>query len=650
MRSWAGFALKSIAKLLAVLALFAVVVMMFYDWNALRPLIEDRLSETLRRQVDIQGPLEVRPRFTAHLVANDVRLANAPWAREPFMLEAERAHVSLRLLPLVFGRFEIVRAGFADASLALERGLEGEKNWDFMPEREEDEAPPGFERLEFERVAVSYDDHGREGVIRGGVERLALETEEDTGPVAVSGTGHVEQRPFSLDAEFGALSAIGERDTRYPAAATLTFGEQSIRIAGETGPGRTLEGSRFKLDAEGSALHDDLGALRIELGPLPPYQASAVVEAREEGYRVLGLLARIGDSQIAGEGTMSLDPPGLRAQLRLPRLHMPDFEGLRREEGPGPELLEQPLPVELLRRAGAVLDVRVDTVTGGADLLERLASARFALALAGGVLRVSPLTADVSQGQLEAYVTLDANPEPATLNARLAMSGVRLEQVLEPLADEPFVEHLGGGVGASAELSAQGGTPRDMLESLGGAMGLAMSGGSMSYVLDRLAALDLAGVARWLAGDDEPIELECMISIFDLREGVARPRLMLLASEDTDIWGEGEVNLLERTIDMELVAEPHDLGIGVLRSPIRIQGELSAPEVRPAPGPLAARGAAAVALGALAAPIAALLGTLTTGPGQENICGEYAAAIRKIKEGEVPERSEVPEKGELEPG
>jgi AsmA family protein len=1034
------FILKTIGATLLAILLLVVAIVAFFDWDAMRPEIEQRISDTLGRDVRIEGPLDVRLGLRPHVVASQVSIANAPWGRAPALLEAERVDASLRLWPLFRGRLEVVEAGVDGGTLALEQNEAGEQNWDFLPEREEDDAPPGFERLDIADVAVSFDDHARDGVIRGGIERLAIETEEEAGPLAVSGTGQLEQRPFSVELDLGAEERTpAAQEERFPISGTMRYGNQTIQLNGRAGPGRQLAGGGIELQAKGDHLHADLAALGIEIGPLPPYEASAVLEFQEDGrYRVhelrmvvgqsqlaaegtvslaeppaargaihvarlhlpdlegvitatdpdapgfpetplpvdllrraevsldlrideitgaherlegfgggalavelqggvlrvppfalaldgaklqgeatldasvkvptieaalsvgkqslriegragpegipargrytisaqgrglhedlaalgietaplppykasavaqlepqgvqldavaarfgesqlsgkafvatdplavradlhvarlhledfafdpkkesakgkpqkktayplqtalpvewlregrlaldlrideitgglepLGqtrlaaelkegvlrvsplrgavndtslevhatldateeqpaidahltygghhlqlkgrtgpqarlaggsfrlfakgkeplppyeasavlqvgeeevrlqkLAASLGESQLSGSATVSLEPPALRADLAVPRLHMPDLHALRTEEADegAPGLLDRPLPVDLLRRAQAAVDMRVERITNGEVLGALLDSVRLSVAMKDGVLRVSPLAAEASQGTLEAYATLDATVEPPTVGTKVSFTGVRLEEVLDEVKDDkkpqdeddaPVLEQITGSLGGSAELSGAGRSPREILANLNGSFGVAMEGGTMSYVADRLAALDLAGVAKWLAGDDEPIELQCMISLFDVEQGVARPSLMLLASEDTDIWGEGEINLREGTVDLELEAEPRDPRIGVLRSPIRIGGDLASPSIGPAAGPLAGRGATAAILGAVAAPIAALLGTLTTGPGEETVCKDYWSAISQVHEGTLPEK------------
>jgi uncharacterized protein involved in outer membrane biogenesis len=1034
------FILKTIGATLLALLLLVVAIVAFFDWNAMRPEIEQRLSATLGRDVRIEGPLDVRLGLRPHVVANQVRVANAPWGRAPALLEAERVDASLRLWPLFHGRLEVVEAGIEGGTLALEQNEAGEQNWDFLPEREEDDAPPGFERLDMADVAVSFDDHARDGVIRGGLERLAIETEEEAGPLAVSGTGQLEQRPFSVDLDLGAEERTpAAQEERFPISGTVRYGHQTIQLNGRTGPRRQLVGGGIELQAKGDNLHADLAPFGIDIGPLPPYEATAVLEVQEDGrYRVhelrmlvgqtqlaaegsvsleppaargavhvarlhlpdlegviaetdpdapgffeaplpvdllrraavsldvridaitgaherleefgggalavelqggvlrvppfamalgktklqgeatldanakvpaieaalsfggqsvrvegrtgpegipargryaisaqgrglhadlaalgietaplppykasavaqlephgvqldkiaarfgesqlsgkafvgtdplavranlhvprlhlqdfafdqkkegakekpkeqatnplqtalpvewlregrlaldlrideitggldlLGqarlaaelkegvlrvsplrsavngtslevhatldatverptidarlsygahqvqlkgrtgpqarlaggslrvfakgkdplppyeasavlqvgeeevrlqkLAASLGESQLAGSATVSLEPPALHADLAVSRLHIPDLQALRTQEADEtgePGLLDRPLPVDLLRRARAVVDVRVERITDGEILGALLDSARLSVAMEDGVLQVSPLAAEASQGTLEAYATLDATVDPPTVSTKVSFTGVHLEEVLDEVKDQrkpqdedgaPILEQITGSLGGSAELSAAGRSPREMLANLNGSFGVAMEGGTMSYVADRLAALDLAGVAKWLAGDDEPIELQCMISLFDVEQGVARPSIMLLASEDTDIWGDGEINLREGTVGLELEAEPREARVGVLRSPIRIEGDLGSPSVGPAPGPLAARGATAAILGVVAAPVAALLGTLTTGPGEETVCKDYWSAISQVHEGTLPEK------------
>ncbi len=71
--------------------------------------------------------------------------------------------------------------------------------------------------------------------------------------------------------------------------------------------------------------------------------------------------------------------------------------------------------------------------------------------------------------------------------------------------------------------------------------------------------------------------------------------------------------------------------------PLEVSGTFKDPTVRPKPGPLVARAAAAVALYALAPP-AALLALIEMGPGENEWCGEAFALARKDSAGNRKDR------------
>jgi hypothetical protein len=73
-------------------------------------------------------------------------------------------------------------------------------------------------------------------------------------------------------------------------------------------------------------------------------------------------------------------------------------------------------------------------------------------------------------------------------------------------------------------------------------------------------------------------------------------------------------------LDVALHPYPKDKSILSLRSPINIGGTLGAPKVMPDKKALLARGAAAVALGAIN-PLLSLAATIEPGPGEDANCG-----------------------------
>ena len=101
-------------------------------------------------------------------------------------------------------------------------------------------------------------------------------------------------------------------------------------------------------------------------------------------------------------------------------------------------------------------------------------------------------------------------------------------------------------------------------------------------------------------------------------------RSVVLDTEDTVFNVSGQASLSKETLDFVVRPQPKDMSILSLRTPLVIGGTFAAPKAGLEAGPLATRGAAALALGALN-PLLALAATVETGPGVDADCQEVLA-------------------------
>ena len=125
----------------------------------------------------------------------------------------------------------------------------------------------------------------------------------------------------------------------------------------------------------------------------------------------------------------------------------------------------------------------------------------------------------------------------------------------------------------------------------------------------------------------EQVELRCAVSGFEVKDGVAQADAFVVDTTDTLIEVEGSVSLAKEEMDLETKPYPKDMSPLALRTPLFLKGPLRDPKVRPKPGPLVARVAGAVALGAIAPPLAALA-LVETGPGEDANCRQLLAEAK----------------------
>jgi uncharacterized protein involved in outer membrane biogenesis len=142
-----------------------------------------------------------------------------------------------------------------------------------------------------------------------------------------------------------------------------------------------------------------------------------------------------------------------------------------------------------------------------------------------------------------------------------------------------------------------------------------------------LLGLDVAESVMLLGRGHSQVELRCAVSGFNVKDGAFNTDSFVVDTSDTIVKVDGSISLKDERLDLETKPYPKDPSPLALRTPLNIKGPFKDPSIRPQAGPLAARVAGAVALGAIAPPLA-LLALIETGPGKDTDCGRMLAQAK----------------------
>ena len=186
-----------------------------------------------------------------------------------------------------------------------------------------------------------------------------------------------------------------------------------------------------------------------------------------------------------------------------------------------------------------------------------------------------------------------------------------------------------GKIGGRANLSTHGNSVSDMAATASGELALIMSQGRASTLTLVLTNLDLANAVKYVMFGDPNASVHCGVLDARLENGRATPQLFVVDSSEERINGEGNVDFKTEQYDVRLVADSKRASLVALRGPIRIGGTFKDPKVMPEVGPIAARVGAAVALGVLATPLAALIALVDPGDAKSANC---AALVEQAKQ------------------
>lgn len=241
------------------------------------------------------------------------------------------------------------------------------------------------------------------------------------------------------------------------------------------------------------------------------------------------------------------------------------------------------------------------------------------LLLEDGLLKLDPLNFGVADGDIRATIAMDARA--ATLRTRADIRAQRLT-LAKLMPTVKLGQDAIGKVGGRIALSGSGNSIAAMLAGSDGSVAVGMGQGQISNLLMEFTGIDVAEILKFKLVGDHKIPIRCGFGDFAVRDGVMTAKALAFDTSDTVLIGSGTIDLNQERLDLTIRPSPKDRSLLALRTPLLVTGTFKNPNARPDYKRLGLRGAAALALAAIAPP-AALLATLELGPGKDTGCAGH---------------------------
>jgi AsmA family protein len=264
-----------------------------------------------------------------------------------------------------------------------------------------------------------------------------------------------------------------------------------------------------------------------------------------------------------------------------------------------------------LRAMQADVTLRFDELSLG-DALASLRDVSTRLRLEGGVLHIEGLQALVAGGKFAADSTLDSNAEPARWQASVQMSNVEVSRwlrITEPGRQPP----LSGALQANVQVAGRGESTAALLSTLDGRVSARMRDGTLSHLVTEGAGLDLAQALGVVLRGDRSLPLRCAAFDLAVKDGRATVQRGVIDNADSTIRLGGRVNLGDESLELVARSQPKDFSLLSLRTPITVTGTFGQPRLGLRTSRLAGRVLGGLLLGAVVAPVAALLPLMDAG-------------------------------------
>ena len=634
---WTG--IVSGALVLLVLVLCAVL-----DSRAdeLRGPISRALSAHLGRTVRIDSHIELQLLSVhPHAVVDDVTVANPGWVGQGNMARIGKLRVQLALLPLLRGAIVLPVVEVENADINLIRDASDRANWHFTAGGETHSDRPArlpvVRNFSLRSAHLNFADGTRELRLTGTV--TADQKSAGNGPAwaRLRGTGVANGEPFSLAVIGQPLLGI-RLDRPY----ALTF---AIR-AGKTG-----------LDGKMSILKPfDLGSLQVDLAAAGEdladlYHLTRLALPNTAAYRLTGRLHRdgtrvaltdlhgkIGSSDL--HGTINVDTankrPVMTADLASLSLNLGDIgpafgsrvpgartRGVTQPSAAAPnkngataELLFPDAKLDPQRVRGMDADVRYRAASVQAKKVP-FKQVSFHLKLDNGIMTVDPVSFVLAQGRVGGRVRMDATRDVPEVTVDARLTDVRLSQFHAKDA-QPALE---GVLMGRAQLHGRGSSVHSVVATADGTVVAVVPHGEVREAFAELTGINVTrGLGLLLTKGQGKTDVRCGVAQFQSLKGTLVAKSLVFDTQDVLITGKGEIDLGSEKLDLTLSGQPKKFRLTRLRAPIAIRGTLLHPAIGLKPGNTVGQGTAAVALGALLTPVAAILVFIDPGLAKDADC------------------------------
>lgn len=515
-------------------------------------------------------------------------------------------------------------------------------NWVYKKEEKESKWKLDLERVVLTDGVVRFVDAVTKADVTANVRTLANDPKYG---VSFEVGGSYNGAPVTGGGKVGQVLSLKDQNVPYPVQADMRSGPSRIAIEGTVTSPAKLKAVDLQLQLAGRSMARLYNFTGITLPETPAFSTSGRLRGeldREYGrWTYEDFKGKVGSSDIHGKLVYEGGKPRGKLSGNVASNKLV-FEDLGPLVGADSNASKKARGVEAVQPGGKVLPVEefrterwkaIDAdVRYAADKIVRektlpISKLSAHLIMKDGVITLAPLDFGVAGGTLRSTIRLDGsgkagNTIAATATAKVSARHIQIKQLF------PTIEQMQATVGqvnGDAQLSATGTSVAALLGSSNGEVKALVNQGTISKMLLEMAGLNVGNIVLTKLFGDKPVELNCLAADFDVKKGVMQSQVFVVDTKEAIINVSGNVNLANEGMDLTVKPETKALRLFTLRAPLYVRGTFSDPDVSVDKKTLALKAGGAAALATIAAPVAALLPLINTGPGENSDCAKLVA-------------------------
>jgi uncharacterized protein involved in outer membrane biogenesis len=595
------------------------------------------------RPVTIAGDFQLYfAPFRIKLLAERITIANPDWATRPNLFAAERIDTRIAPLSLLWGKRRMYWLDLVKGAVDLEWNAAHTANtWTFSNTK-------GGKPLEFPRIDVAtvrgttvrYRDPRMQLLADLKVEDIRSADARIGKAVGVDGDGTIRGTPFRVSAQLLSPDATvnrGKNELRARAWAAHNVVDVSGTLPSIAG----IEGVPLQTRARGRNLSELLGIIGVVIPNTRSYRLKAQLVQQGQEYRFTRMGGIVGESDVAGKLTITngerlhLDSVLTTRTLDIvdaaPFIgYNPDIVATRgaiaaaAATGAAPQRImpDAELPIATMRRFDADLKWTIGNVRSR-NL--PISNVDMTLDLERGRLALSPLSFAMARGNVASDVVFDTRQRPSAVSYDIRLAPTPLGRLLAGYG----VAEAGttGTVKGRIQLKGRGDSIHDSLSTASGRIAFVIPQGQLWTRNVQLAELDLGTFVQKMFEDKlkKPVELNCGLVGFTVRNGVAAADPILIDTTKNVIVGRGGFSFRTEGIDLAFRADGKKFSLFSGQSPVGVGGVFAAPKLNVISDQLLGRAGAGLGLAIVATPLAGVLAFVDVGDAKSAACGPVLA-------------------------
>ena len=331
-------------------------------------------------------------------------------------------------------------------------------------------------------------------------------------------------------------------------------------------------------------------AADISLSGISPYRMNGVLRFDNDRLHYSGS-ASIGRSHSQTElsGRMADGRPDLKGKLVVPVLYLDDIgippgsaderinTDAREPEHRAHAFSREPFSLHALGLLDLDIDIRVDSIDSGGKSAARQATGK--ILLQDRVLHIAPMRLVADGGPTDMELKIDARDVPAMslkVSADDQTLGPWLAQVQGTIPVEGFASYR-------YYLAGRGHSPHELASGLDGKISLALENAKVPmHFVEYLSADVLGWTLGKLVKGEKYANLNCVLADFDIRDGVMSSTLLAADGPRLAIEADVTIDLGAETINAVFLPKQKRKVFSSM-SPVRLSGDMRAPDVKAIP-------------------------------------------------------------------